>query len=602
MMQETFLTDQRREKEMRKIYTMIIISIICLSTFSMLAPQAKTASLPPVGYWKFDEGTGTIAIDSSGNGNTGTLTNGPQWVDGRISKALSFDGQDDYVEVPDSDSLDFTQALTLELWFKPHISISAANPIHEAYALLEKWHGKGEDPQSRTGYCLTLNIEVPDLQGSTYMTGTGTLGLCMGFGWPAWNFPHSAKSSWNAGRWYHVAVTYDNSLPSENVRFYVDGILDSSYDETRPLAVNTLPFYINMDPVERQHLPESRCFPGTIDEVKIYNCARTAEELWNDYIAFKVGLPWRDDFNYSTLTEKEDSGWTLQNKFMMGVDGANLILDNDGGLGCEAMFMNFRLGYYDWRAETSGMWIGRSYGSLAITVYTERHQYIWFGDGFYPEFVFARDQAKILRFGGYTPQMNTWMKFTMEKRDNTIYLYLNDELKNTYVETDSAPDAIIGVELKSGWVATTKYDYISVTAPTPLSAEIDIGQGTLNLGSSGQWITCYVELPEGYNPADINPASILLNDTIAPVLDPDYDFVTNSSEYLVDHDGDGITERMIKFDRATVETFILNAEITDNEVALTITGELYDGTSFTGTDNISLIYPIHGHPGKPSKR
>ena len=32
------------------------------------------------GAWHFDEGSGTTAIDSSGNGNTGTLINNPTWV------------------------------------------------------------------------------------------------------------------------------------------------------------------------------------------------------------------------------------------------------------------------------------------------------------------------------------------------------------------------------------------------------------------------------------------------------------------------------------------------------------------------------------------
>src|SRR3989344_5236105 len=56
---------------------------------------SSLALVPPlglVGYWKFDEGTGTSAGDSSGNGNTGTLVNSPSWVTGKVGGALSFDG------------------------------------------------------------------------------------------------------------------------------------------------------------------------------------------------------------------------------------------------------------------------------------------------------------------------------------------------------------------------------------------------------------------------------------------------------------------------------------------------------------------------------
>jgi len=42
--------------------------------------------------WKLDDGTGTSAVDSSGNGNTGTLTNGPTWTAGNTGGALSFTG------------------------------------------------------------------------------------------------------------------------------------------------------------------------------------------------------------------------------------------------------------------------------------------------------------------------------------------------------------------------------------------------------------------------------------------------------------------------------------------------------------------------------
>jgi hypothetical protein len=59
-----------------------------------------------VGRWGFDEGTGTVAKDSSGNGNHGTVY-GATWVDGRYGKALSFDGVNDYLEIGDKTLFDF---------------------------------------------------------------------------------------------------------------------------------------------------------------------------------------------------------------------------------------------------------------------------------------------------------------------------------------------------------------------------------------------------------------------------------------------------------------------------------------------------------------
>jgi len=123
-----------------------------------------------------------------------------------------------------------------------------------------------------------------------------------------------------------------------------------------------------------------------------------------------------------------------------------------------------------------------------------------------------------------------------------------------------------------------------------IPCKVDIDPDTLSLRSEGKWITAYVQLPEGYDPADIDASTILLDGTISPVLDPEYGFVTNPSEYLVDHNNDGILERMVKFDRATVESLIYNQGIRYGNVALTLTGKLLDGTPFEGTDSIFVNY------------
>ncbi len=65
-----------------------------------------------IGYWSFEDATGTIATDFSGNGNHGTLTNmsNDDWVQGRVGKALDFDGSDDQVVLADTniENSDFT--------------------------------------------------------------------------------------------------------------------------------------------------------------------------------------------------------------------------------------------------------------------------------------------------------------------------------------------------------------------------------------------------------------------------------------------------------------------------------------------------------------
>ena len=119
-----------------------------------------------------------------------------------------------------------------------------------------------------------------------------------------------------------------------------------------------------------------------------------------------------------------------------------------------------------------------------------------------------------------------------------------------------------------------------------IEASIDIDPDTLNLKSKGKFITAYIEL-EGADVRDVDASSILLNGVVPPILNEKYGFVTSEDSYIVDHDNDGIMERMVKFDRAEVEKILTPSD----EVILTITGSLLDGTEFEGTDTIRVIYP-----------
>jgi len=77
--------------------------------------------VPPFGrggIWHFDENSGSIAYDSSGNNNHGTIVNAT-WTTGVNNSALSFDGIDDYVTVQDSPGLDISSDMTIEAWMKP---------------------------------------------------------------------------------------------------------------------------------------------------------------------------------------------------------------------------------------------------------------------------------------------------------------------------------------------------------------------------------------------------------------------------------------------------------------------------------------------------
>lgn len=97
----------------------ILVSLVALVIVILVNSTYAIDLRSAVGIWLFDGGKGDTAKDSSGNGNSGTLINGPKWVDGKFGDALQFDGVDDYVEVSASKSLEMGKSdLTLSFWFK----------------------------------------------------------------------------------------------------------------------------------------------------------------------------------------------------------------------------------------------------------------------------------------------------------------------------------------------------------------------------------------------------------------------------------------------------------------------------------------------------
>jgi len=198
-----------------------------------------------VAWWKFDEGSGVTAVDSSGNNLNGTIAGNPAWIDGPAGKALKLDGDGDYVDLGNDASLNLTRQITVAAWIK------VDKFDCEWQAIINK--GDGSWRLQRNGAKGSIEFActgafVPGAQvGSLF----GTVGV-------------------DDGRWHHIAGTYDGSM----ICLYVDGEHDVGSDADGAIEVNDYNLLIGANAEK-----PGRNFNGSIDDVRIYSYALSAEEV-----------------------------------------------------------------------------------------------------------------------------------------------------------------------------------------------------------------------------------------------------------------------------------------------------------------------------------
>lgn len=117
---------------------------------------------------------------------------------------------------------------------------------------------------------------------------------------------------------------------------------------------------------------------------------------------------------------------------------------------------------------------------------------------------------------------------------------------------------------------------------------VDIDPDTLSLSSKDKWVTCYIELPSGYEVMDIDGASVKLEGISAYIGAEGWARAGANSGNIMDHDGDGILERMVKFDGAAIRAYLSDLGASGYS-GLTVNGDLVGGPSFEGIDVIKVI-------------
>ncbi|MFC1635170.1 LamG domain-containing protein [Planctomycetota bacterium] len=230
----------------KMVHLILDVLVLCIA----LAGTAGAADPDLVGWWRFDEGSGTTATDFSGLGNDGTLQGDTAWVAGRYAMAVEFDGIDDFVEVPHAENLTADTEVTVMAW------INTPRHMGPNDALWQGILSKSNNPRSYSFYTR---------DGATLHFSVGPGGAYVGSG-------SSASVPVPLDEWAHVcAMVIDGQH-----QYYVNG-----EDAGTGGAGTVMQGATDTDSVVIGRTGEGtgRSFLGMIDDVRIYMRGLTQEEV-----------------------------------------------------------------------------------------------------------------------------------------------------------------------------------------------------------------------------------------------------------------------------------------------------------------------------------
>lgn len=228
------------------------------------APQDDRITSGLVGYWTFNgkDVSGSTASDVSGQGNNGTISNGASATIGKVGQAMSFDGVDDYVQVPYAAALAPTGALSFGGWFKTRDK-----------TVSQKLISKTESG----GYAMVINEGIGGCSGTS---------LAVFVGAPPANTYYGAcheRSNFDNDEWHHAMGTYDG----ETLRLYFDGSLVNSNTSPSGAINYSTANTLCLGTEAGGTCGVTQFFPGSLDEVRVYNRALTDVEVRRLYLMGK---------------------------------------------------------------------------------------------------------------------------------------------------------------------------------------------------------------------------------------------------------------------------------------------------------------------------
>lgn len=198
-----------------------------------------------VAHWSFDEGSGEVSRDLTGNGHDAAI-DGPTWVPSPRGYALHLDGADGVVTYADVDSMNLVGDMTLMVWLRTKATDGA-----ETNRLIFGDSGAGVQRN--------LNLRISSYNAIMFEWADGTRNAYL-----------RADDNYLDGSWKHLVVVADSQ--AMRATMYVDGEPVSSM--RMPLPISKAPVAVRMSGVWA-----GGCLEGDLDDIRLYNRALPADEV-----------------------------------------------------------------------------------------------------------------------------------------------------------------------------------------------------------------------------------------------------------------------------------------------------------------------------------
>ena len=234
-----------------KTLTMSLLFVFAFAFLTADAYAIKDDSL--MLYLPFEEGSGNVTTDLSGNKIQGELKGAKFSKDGKFGGCVSFATGTDYIEFPAADQLNITDQLTMEAWIFPEQSQADSSVL-----------GRRSGPNVG-GYCMQWHATDPNkpaVEAFVYVNGS----------WAQNGTRDKQKGSSELKKWHHAAITFDGN----NLKQYIDGNLDATVAISGKINSVKEVFRVG------QAQTTLTSMIGSVDEVAIYKKALSENEILED--------------------------------------------------------------------------------------------------------------------------------------------------------------------------------------------------------------------------------------------------------------------------------------------------------------------------------